>query len=128
VTRGHSATFRGKRSLHGRAYLYHGRHLSPWYASRYRWPHGYRYVRYQVGVVLPVVFWSDESFVIFDYGDYGLVAPDDGYEWVRYGDDALLIDTSTGSVTDVAYGVFVEQDGAPDPTSQDDDSQGQDPQ
>jgi Ni/Co efflux regulator RcnB len=34
------------------------------------------------------------------------MAPWDGYEWVRYGDDALLIDTDTGEVIRTEYDLF----------------------
>ena len=95
---------------------YHGHRYAPWRAGRYRWPRGYGYVHYDIGVDVPVVFWSDESFVIVDFADYGLAAPDDGFEWIRVGNDALLINTSDGAVADAAYGAFEEQDGTPDPT------------
>jgi Ni/Co efflux regulator RcnB len=32
--------------------------------------------------------------------------PPAGYEWVRVGDDALLIDVNTGEVLQAEYGVF----------------------
>jgi Ni/Co efflux regulator RcnB len=32
--------------------------------------------------------------------------PPAGYEWVRDDDDALLVNTSTGEVPQVEYGVF----------------------
>jgi Ni/Co efflux regulator RcnB len=37
---------------------------------------------------------------------FGLLIPPYGYVWVRYGDDALLVDTRTGMVLQVRYGVF----------------------
>ena len=36
----------------------------------------------------------------------GLLTPWDGYEWVRYGDDALLVDIDTGEVIRVEYDLF----------------------
>ena len=32
--------------------------------------------------------------------------PPYGYVWVRYGDDALLVDVDTGEILRVVYGVF----------------------
>jgi Ni/Co efflux regulator RcnB len=37
---------------------------------------------------------------------FGLAPPPYGYEWVRNGDDALLIDTNTGEILQVEYDVF----------------------
>jgi len=34
------------------------------------------------------------------------MAPPDGYVWVRYGDDALLIDEYSGDIIQVEYDVF----------------------
>ena len=34
------------------------------------------------------------------------MAPPWGYEWVRYGPDAVLIDVRTGQILQVRYGVF----------------------
>ena len=65
-----------------------------WYA--HRWTYGER---------LPRAFFASE-FVLADFAGYGLMAPWDGYEWVRYGDDALLIDEDTGEVIRVEYGLF----------------------
>jgi Ni/Co efflux regulator RcnB len=36
----------------------------------------------------------------------GLMAPQSGYQWVRYGPDLLLVEIVTGRVVDVRYGVF----------------------
>ena len=40
------------------------------------------------------------------YGYYGLPYPPPGTVWVRYGDDALLIDQYTGEIVEVIYGLF----------------------
>jgi Ni/Co efflux regulator RcnB len=65
-----------------------------WYA--HRWTYGER---------LPRAFFASEYFIT-DFATYGLMAPWDGYEWVRYGDDALLIDTDTGEVIRTEYDLF----------------------
>jgi Ni/Co efflux regulator RcnB len=65
-----------------------------WYAHRWvygeRVPHG----------------WYGRDYWIGNYITFGLIAPPDGYQWVRVGDDALLIDVDTGEVLQVEYGVF----------------------
>lgn len=65
-----------------------------WYA--HRWVYGER---------LPPAFFA-RDYWIADFLTFGLIAPPDGYVWVRYGDDALLIDEDTGEVIRVEYDVF----------------------
>jgi hypothetical protein len=77
-------------------------------AARYDWPRGQFYHRYRFGMYLPPIFWIDD-YLIFDYLDYGLIAPPYGCEWVRYGPDLLLINQTTGQVVDVIYGAFAER-------------------
>ncbi|WP_374942536.1 RcnB family protein [Sphingomonas sp.] len=47
------------------------------------------------------VYWNTPRFYISDWSAYGLAQPQYGYNWVRYYDDAVLID-SRGSVYDTA--------------------------
>jgi Ni/Co efflux regulator RcnB len=44
--------------------------------------------------------------LLADYWLFALEVPPVGYEWVRYGVDALLINTSNGEILQVEYGVF----------------------
>lgn len=55
------------------------------------------------GFVLPE-YWTQPNFYIEDFDRYGFAAPQDGYGWSRYYDDAVLTD-STGRVSDVVKGV-----------------------
>ena len=71
----------------------------------YARPHGWYYHRWVYGEILPAFFWS-QNYWISDYFDYGLADPPPGFIWVRYGDDALLIDQNSGEVLQVEYGVF----------------------
>lgn len=70
------------------------RRPSGWYAHRWvygeRVPHG----------------WYGRDYWIGNYVSFGLIGPPDGYQWVRVGDDALLVDVDTGEVLQVEYGVF----------------------
>ena len=49
--------------------------------------------------------WAPQ-YVIGDYWLFALEVPPAGYEWVRDGADALLIDTNSGEILQVEYGVF----------------------
>lgn len=75
------------------------------FARAYVRPQGWYAHRWVFGETLPRLFFASD-FWITDYATYGLLAPWDGYEWVRYGDDALLIDVDTGEVIRVEYGLF----------------------
>ena len=71
----------------------------------YRRPNGWYNRRWAYGEYLPAAFWVGEYW-INDWWQFDLPIPPYGYEWVRYGDDALLIDTDTGEILQVEYGVF----------------------
>jgi Ni/Co efflux regulator RcnB len=71
----------------------------------YRGPHGYHYRRWAFGMFLPEIYFA-QDYWISDYSDYDLDDPPDGYVWVRYGPDALLIDEDTGEIVEAEYGVF----------------------
>jgi Ni/Co efflux regulator RcnB len=68
-------------------------------------PTGFYTHRWVYGERLPRAFFAPDYFIL-DFAAYGLLAPWDGYEWVRYGDDALLIDVDTGEVIRVEYDLF----------------------
>lgn len=74
--------------------------------GRYNPPYrGYAYRRLSVGLFLQPLFYS-QSYVIYDPYNYRLPAVYGPYQWVRYYDDALLVDTYTGEVVDVLYDFF----------------------
>ena len=68
-------------------------------------PSGYYYRRWTYGDFLPSLFWGSRYW-LNNYYAYDLMPPMPGTIWVRYGDDALLIDQYTGEVIQVAYGIF----------------------
>lgn len=55
------------------------------------------------GFILPA-YWMQPNFFIEDYARYGFAAPQDGYGWSRYYEDAVLTD-STGRITDIVKDV-----------------------
>lgn len=74
-------------------------------AGVYYRPSGYYYRRWTFGDILPSIFWSNRYW-LNNYYAYDLPPPPAGTVWVRYGDDALLIDRFTGEVIQVSYSVF----------------------
>ena len=68
-------------------------------------PQGWHYQRWTYGQVLPAMFWA-QNYWISSWANFGLMAPPFGYQWVRYGNDAILVEASTGQILQVQYGVF----------------------
>ncbi len=77
----------------------------PVYAPAYQYPRGYSYRRWSPGLILPSLFFGS-GFFFDQFFDLGLPSPPYGYRWVRYGPDLLLVNTRTGRIRDVRYGVF----------------------
>lgn len=81
------------------------------YFSPHRYRHAWRpppgfYVRiWSYGDFLPRD-WYGPSWWLVDPWAYGLPLPPPGYDWVRAGDDALLVDQYTGRIVQVVRGVF----------------------
>ena len=75
------------------------------HAPTYQQPRGWYAHRWTFGETLPALFWA-RDYWLTDYMDYALPPPPYGATWVRYGDDALLIDEDSGEIITVEYGVF----------------------
>ncbi len=71
----------------------------------YSRPEGWYYRRWSYGEFLPEIFWAPD-FWIDDWWLFDLPIPPYGYEWVRYGDDAILVNIYTGQILEVIYDVF----------------------
>lgn len=71
----------------------------------YRPPAGFYARSWVFGDMLPRTWWRPD-YRILDWWSYGLPIPPAGYEWVRVGDDALLVDMFNGRVVQVAYDLF----------------------
>jgi len=71
----------------------------------YHRPTGWGGRRWSHGDHLPRAYWT-QQYLIADYWLFGLEVPPMGYEWVRVGDDALLIEIGSGIVLQAEYGVF----------------------
>lgn len=61
------------------------------------------YRRLDRGGMVPNYWWGP-AYMVGDWEGYGLYQPQPGYRWIRYYDDALLID-SYGRVLDGRYGM-----------------------
>ncbi|MGN6517772.1 MAG: RcnB family protein [Rhizomicrobium sp.] len=83
----------------------HASHHYRWRGRSWHWPSGHSYRRWTFGMTLPSIFWAN-NYWIDDYYDYGLGAPPPGTVWVRYGNDAILIDRYTGEILEVVYDQF----------------------
>ena len=61
--------------------------------------------RVALGDRLPAPYRA-RDYWIEDFKAFGLKAPEQGQAWVRYGDDALLVDIVSGEVRQLACGLF----------------------
>lgn len=73
--------------------------------SPYRPPVGFYSRSWVFGDVLPRGWWGS-SYRLADWWAYGLPIPPIGFEWVRVGDDALLVDAYSGQVVQVVRHLF----------------------
>lgn len=70
----------------------------------WRAPIGFYAYNWSYGDILPRGWYGTTYYL--DWFRYGLPMPPVGAEWVRAGDDAILVDTWTGRVLSVAYDLF----------------------
>jgi hypothetical protein len=76
--------------------------LPRYYAPR---GYGYGYQRFGIGVTLGSILFA-QNYWISDPWTYRLPPAEWPYQWVRYYNDAMLVDTETGEVVDVIYDIF----------------------
>jgi len=75
-------------------------HIGP-----YHRPLGWTAHRWTYGEILPRAYWA-APYLLADYWLFALEVPPAGFEWVRDGNDALLVNIDTGEILQVEYGVF----------------------
>jgi Nickel/cobalt transporter regulator len=97
--------WRNDRRYDWQRYRYSNRDL--FRQPRYYSPYGnnYGYQRFGIGIYLDSVFFGSR-YRISDPWRYRLPDAQWPYEWVRYHDDVLLVDTRTGYVVDVIHEFF----------------------
>lgn len=86
---------------------YRGVNRQAYRLPRYYAPYnaGYGYRRFDIGVSLQTAFWG-QNYWLNDPFAYRLPPAYGPYRWVRYYDDALLVDLRSGQVVDAVYGIF----------------------
>jgi hypothetical protein len=80
-----------------------GSYRFPRYYAPRGWSHGYN--RFSLGVILSAPLFS-QNYWIDDPFQYQLPPAYGPYRWVRYYDDALLVDIRSGQVVDAIYDFF----------------------
>ncbi|WP_236552911.1 RcnB family protein [Sphingomonas sp. 8AM] len=75
----------------------------PRYYAPYGWDSGYR--RFGVGIAIAPMLYTPRYWIYDPYA-YSLPDAEEPYRWVRYYDDALLVDIEDGTVVDVIHGIF----------------------
>jgi Ni/Co efflux regulator RcnB len=83
---------------------YRNSHRSTFHIGIYYDPFGYNYRPFNIGYRLYPAYFGQQYWI--DPGLYQLPYPPPGTMWVRYWDDALLVDTYTGEVVDVIRNFF----------------------
>lgn len=83
---------------------YRDHHRSIFHLGLYIDPFGYGYQPFSIGYRMPPVYFGEQYWI--DPALYGLPYPPPGTQWVRYWNDALLIDMYSGEVVDVIQGFF----------------------
>jgi Ni/Co efflux regulator RcnB len=101
-TRRETREDRNERNQDWRAYR--RTHRNVFTRPAFVWPHGYSYRRLGVGATLDRLFWGPRYQL--NYGTYRLPYPGRNREWVRYGNDAVLINVRTGRVITVYTDFF----------------------
>lgn len=100
-----SRSWRNDRRYDWSGYRQANRHL--YRLPRYYPPSGYNYgyQRFSVGLTLGAMLFQ-QSYWINDPWEYRLPPADGPYRWVRYYNDALLVDLESGEVVDVINDLF----------------------
>jgi len=86
-------------------YSYRSRYGSLYRLGRYYDPYGWGYRRFSIGLSLWPSYYGS-NFWLSDPWQYRLPPAYGPYRWVRYYDDALLMNIYTGQVVDVIHGFF----------------------
>lgn len=84
---------------------YRQHHRSAYHLGYYNDPFGWAYQMFGIGWRLWPNYYSS-AYWINDPGMYRLPPAPPGTRWIRYYNDALLVDTWTGEVIDVIHNIF----------------------
>jgi hypothetical protein len=100
---GWSRDWRNDRRYDWQRYRYSNRNV--FHQPRYYAPYGYGYQRFGIGIYLDNILFGSR-YRINDPWQYRLPEARWPYQWVRYYDDVLLVDTRSGYVVDVINDFF----------------------
>jgi Ni/Co efflux regulator RcnB len=95
---------RADRKDERRAEKYERRAERRYRAARYQAPSGYQVRQWRHGERLPVSYRS-RGYVV-DYRPYRLAPPPRGYQYVRVGNDVMLVSTTNGVIASVIQQLF----------------------
>lgn len=84
---------------------YRKSHRQVFQRGTYNAPRGMRYRPVSAGFTFQPAFYSNR-YQLNDYHSYRLPNPGYNHRWVRYGNDAVLVDTRTGRALRVINGFF----------------------
>ncbi|HEY4339236.1 MAG TPA: RcnB family protein [Steroidobacteraceae bacterium] len=87
------------------AYQHNFKAARSFHVGPYHRPAGWSAHTWAYGQILPRAYFAPE-YILSDYWLFALEVPPAGYEWVRDGDDALLVDVNSGEILQVEYGAF----------------------
>jgi Ni/Co efflux regulator RcnB len=87
------------------AYQHNFRAARSFHVGPYHRPAGWVAHTWHFGEILPRAYFAPE-YLLADYWLFALEVPPTGFEWVRDGNDALLVNTDSGEILQVEYGVF----------------------
>jgi Ni/Co efflux regulator RcnB len=87
------------------AYNHNYQAARSFHVGPYHRPPGWHAHVWGYGQILPRAYWTSQ-YILADYWLFALEVPPVGYEWVRVGDDALLVSVGSGEILQVEYGVF----------------------
>lgn len=83
---------------------YRNEHRSIFRLGIYYDPFGYGYQQFNIGYRLAPVYFGEQFWI--DPAMYELPYPPPGTQWIRYWNDAVLVDMYSGEVVDVIHGFF----------------------
>jgi Ni/Co efflux regulator RcnB len=83
---------------------YRDSHRSVFQLGIYYDPFGYGYQAFNIGYRMAPVYFGQQYWI--DPSMYQLPYPPPGTQWVRYWNDAVLVDMYSGEVVDVIHGFF----------------------
>ena len=104
--RGWNDGWRGDRRYDWRGYRDYNREA--YRLPRYYAPRGYSYRRWSPGYRIDPYFYGDGYWISDPYA-YRLPPAYGNYRWIRYYDDVLLVDITSGLIRDALYSFFLSR-------------------